>query len=298
LAPFPDESECDVPLELLANDGDDGAAFTVPLEDDHYECFYFTAPTEPITSLGFSPIIGDSRVLHHGLLYGANDSDSSGGVHEDCTGSHPDATLLAAWAPSGLAYGLPPGVGLQLPSGEDAILILEIHYTNLARHPGAEDRSGVRVCGTREPQPNVAAVHWLGTEDISLPPGATEAGTTCAPDLDEPVNILSVTPHLHQLGARSRMVINRSDGSEQVLFDEPFDFNAQVGYNTPAVLLPGDSITSTCQWNNTSGGSTSFGEGTEDEMCYLFTLAYPAGALDTGSNFFGRRRSGENKCMN
>src|SRR5688572_1982724 len=41
--PFPDESDCDVPLELLANDGVGGAAFAVPLEDDHYECFYFAA---------------------------------------------------------------------------------------------------------------------------------------------------------------------------------------------------------------------------------------------------------------
>jgi hypothetical protein len=298
IAPFPDPSECEVPLELRAGADADGNPFEVPPEDDRYECFYIKAPDEPILSLGFEPILDDTRVVHHWLLYQTNDPGLVDRTHASCTGVHPDATLLAGWAPGGLAYGMPAGVGQQLPSGEDGFFILEIHYNNLARYADARDRSGVKVCGTRKPQPNIAAVHWLGTENILLLPGESSAGSTCNPGATEPVHILSITPHMHQLGAHSRVVMNRSDGTQQVLLDEPFDFNTQVGYDTPAVLMPGESLTSTCSWNNTTGGLTTFGESTSDEMCYLFTLAYPAGAFDTGGDFlFAGFLGGDNKCM-
>src|SRR6185436_6774354 len=143
-----------------ANDGTD--PFSVPLEDDHYECFYFQAPTEPVQVLGFAPLIDDSRVVHHWLLYTSEDASLQDGTRETCNGIHPDATLLNGWAPGGLPYGMPKGVGIQVPTGQDARFILEIHYNNVARHADARDRSGLRLCATRKPQPNLAAVHWLG----------------------------------------------------------------------------------------------------------------------------------------
>lgn len=294
--PFPDADRCDVLLDLEANDG--AVPFTVPQEDDHYECFYFKGPVEPVQLLGLSPIIDDSRVIHHWLLFTNNDGSLTDRTRASCSGIHPDATLLGGWAPGGLEYGMPEGVGVEVPSGDDARFILEIHYNNVARHADARDSSGVRLCATRTPQPKLAAVHWLGTENIFLLPGQSNAGSTCAPEVEEPVHILRITPHMHQLGVHSSMVLERANGSEETLLDEPFDFNSQTSYESNAVLQPGDRLRATCSWNNDSGGLTTFGPSSDDEMCYLFTLAYPAGSLSTGGNFLlGGLLGGVNKCM-
>ncbi len=61
----------------------------------------------------------------------------------------------------------------------------------------------------------------------------------------------------------------------------------------PVVVGPGDTLKTTCSFNNDSGGLVTFGNGTSDEMCYNFVVAYPVGALATGGSFLG----GENKCM-
>jgi mono/diheme cytochrome c family protein len=297
LGVFPPEERCDVPIELHANGGAE-QPFEVPQEDDHYECFYFRTPQERVQLLGIAPLIDDSRVVHHWLLYTNEDGGLEDGTRETCNGIHPTATLLAGWAPGGPSYGFPEGVGIEIPSGDDARFILEIHYNNVARRTDARDRSGARLCGTRTPQPNVAAVHWLGTENIFLLPGQSDAGSTCKPDLDQPVHLLSITPHMHQLGVHSRVVLNRADGNKEMLIDKPFDFNTQIAYETQTTLQPGDSLTATCSWNNDRGGLTRFGESTQDEMCYFFTLAYPAGSLDTGGNFLlPGVVGGVNKCM-
>ena len=48
------------------------------------------------------------------------------------------------------------------------------------------------------------------------------------------------------------------------------------------VGLPGDTITTDCTYSEPQ----TFGEGTAQEMCYLFTMAYPKGALvDDGTVF-------------
>ena len=38
-------------------------------------------------------------------------------------------------------------------------------------------------------------------------------------------------------------------------------------------------LTTTCSYNNTTNGLVTFGPNTENEMCYNFVTAYPAGAL-------------------
>jgi len=48
------------------------------------------------------------------------------------------------------------------------------------------------------------------------------------------------------------------------------------------VLNAGDSITSSCTFNNTTSGVIDFGQSTKQEMCYQFTFAYPYGALNNG----------------
>jgi hypothetical protein len=77
-----------------------------------------------------------------------------------------------------------------------------------------------------------------------------------------------------------KTVVNRPDGSHETIFDKPFDFNYQVHYPAAYDLKPGETLTSTCTYNNTTDKGAPFGESTDSEMCYQFTYSWPAHALD------------------
>jgi hypothetical protein len=82
------------------------------------------------------------------------------------------------------------------------------------------------------------------------------------------------------------------NGKKEMLHDAPFDFQYQHSYPAMTVLMPGESIKTTCTYNS----PTSFGEGTNDEMCYLFTLYYPKLSLTNG-NPVATLIHGPNTCL-
>ena len=118
----------------------------------------------------------------------------------------------------------------------------------------------------------------------------TTATGTCIPAGGERIHILGGTPHMHTHGTHMKVEIMRAGGMVEVLHDMPFDFATQISYKKDVWLEPGDSINTTCTWDK----PVSFGEGTGDEMCYFFTLAYPYLALTDGG--FGAVIHGANSC--
>ncbi len=249
-----------------------------------YENFVFKTPyTKKVTALKLEPIIDNGPVLHHWLLFQVRVAQEGfvDGTHTTILGTHPGSELVAIWAPGGDTIDMPPGVALEMPE-PGGIFELEIHYFN----PDGtlkEDRSGVRVCVTSEPIENVATITWLGTENISVPqrsPG-TAIGT-CRPlnPGGGDIHIMRSIPHMHRIGTQLKTVINRAGGlGSETLIDKPFKFDEQRSYLTPAIVHPGDTLTTTCTYNNTTTAPISFGTVSEQEMCYNFIFAYPARAL-------------------
>ena len=249
-----------------------------------YENFIFKTPyTKKVTAIRMEPIIDNGPVLHHWLLFHVRNNQAlfQDGTHATILGTHPGSELITGWAPGGDdAIEMPPGVGMEMPE-PGGIFELEIHYYNPA---GAmkPDRSGVRLCVTSDPVENVATITWLGTENIGVPPRATGTATgTCRPlnTGGGDIHILRSVPHMHTIGTHLKTVINRAGGGNESLVDKPFKFDEQRSYETPAVLRPGDTLTTTCTYNNTTAGPIGFGTVSELEMCYNFVIAYPARAL-------------------
>ena len=85
---------------------------------------------------------------------------------------------------------------------------------------------------------------------------------------------------MHKTGTHMLTVINRASGGQETLVDQPFSFDSQVTYDVAAVINPGDSLFTTCSYNNTTAATIGFGPSTTQEMCYDFLYAYPAHALD------------------
>jgi hypothetical protein len=129
---------------------------------------------------------------------------------------------------------------------------------------------------------------WLGTDTIN---GTTASGV-CKPNSTSPIKIIGIQPHMHLKGTHLTAEITRADGAKELLHDAPFNFQDQHSYNEHTTIMPGDSIKTTCTYD----APARFGEGTNDEMCYAFTLYYPKLSLTNG-NPISTLIHGPNTCL-
>ena len=258
---------------------------------EHYVSFYYTAPwKENVELVSWRTLYDNRALLHHWLLYTTFGNEMDGTFFASI-GTHVGdaAQLVAGWAVGGNDVDMPKGVGLRLPPPGSG-LMLEWHYFN-STGTVQEDATVVQVCtvpaGTME---HSAGMTWLGTEDlggvVGMPPGRrSDFGGTCFPSREgmnatDPIHIFQLWPHMHTYGRNMKTVVNRVNGTREEVFNKPFDFNQQITYDANIDLMPGDTITSTCTFDNTSPASVAFGPSTTQEMCYQFAFSYPAGALD------------------
>ena len=257
--------------------------------ENQYECFSFKSPFDGKTqATAWAPIIDDERVLHHWILYRTLVPQIDGGVMP-CV-MPPDATFVAGWAPGGENAVMPEDVGLEL-AGPAEYFIMQVHYNNAAHHPDSFDASGVAFCTTDTPREHTAGVVTLGTALIAIPPHAQgwEATGNCpsaitAVGMAEPLTMLASFPHMHRLGRGLRTMISRGGDASKVepLIDiDNFSYNDQGFYphDPPIVIQPGDGLQTTCTYDNPDLSVVTFGEKTENEMCFNFVLAYPITAL-------------------
>jgi len=273
----------------------DDSPFTVAV-GDFTEQFYYRAPW-PTGSVatGIATISDNAKVLHHWFLFST--------IEDQPEGSHLTAPLptligtdpvaIAGWSAGGANLVPPDDIGLELPA-EGAVLNLQWYYSNTTGEPQS-DKSVVQICVTpAEEREHVASVTWLGTEDLNgnvwtggegMPPHAVSTFTTkCIPGSnDESIHIVGFQPHLQALGTRVQTSVEHTDGSTDVLFDEPFSFGEARPYFQRYELLPGESLVTSCTFNNTTDAGVSFGTESVDETCYQFVFAYPARALSNES---------------
>jgi len=279
----PDALPCEPSHTFLAHAQGSEEAFHVPESgaDNLYMCFTFASPFGASTqATAWAPITDDERVLHHWILFRTATAQPDGGVGP-CN-MPGDAVFVSGWAPGGQNFVMPDDVGLEL-GGDTGSYILQVHYHNTAGYADALDRSGVALCTTDTPRANTAGVLTLGTLNIDIPAGAAEATATgtCPSQLTSllptPLQTLASFPHMHQRGRSFRTTITRG-GVESTLVDVPaFSFDNQISYpnDPPIEIRAGDTLTTTCTYENTDGPAAGFGERTEDEMCFNFVLTYP-----------------------
>jgi hypothetical protein len=298
----PDALPCTPTHTFVAHGDADDEPFHVPEQgaDDLYQCFTFQSPVaEGEQATAWAPIIDDERVVHHWILYRTTTPQADGGSGP-CN-MPGDAKFVAGWAPGGQNFVMPDDVGLEL-GGPETWYILQIHYHNAANHADSFDRSGVALCTTDEPRPQLAGMITLGTVMLAIPPGVEdhEESGTCpswiTSYMPEPLTVIASFPHMHQLGRSftTELLRGGSETSIDMLTDVPvYDFQSQAFYvnDPPVQIMPGDALRTTCTFDNPGDQTVYFGEATEDEMCLNFIMAYPiqtigenrdCGLLDNG----------------
>jgi hypothetical protein len=192
------------------------------------------------------------------------------------------AQLIQGWAIGGATAKMPEGVGFELPP-PNSMLNLQWHYFN-STGSAKPDATAIIICAVpKESLPHTASMTWLGTENISVPAGRTAtAQGSCINDSSGPIRIIQFVPHMHTIGRNMQSVIKRKNGMMEEVFNKPFANNSQLQYDVDVTLEPGETIISTCTFQNDGARTVGFGTSTSQEMCYQFAVSYPAHALDNG----------------
>jgi hypothetical protein len=91
------------------------------------------------------------------------------------------------------------------------------------------------------------------------------------------IHAIGTFPHMHQLGKSLSTTLHPKGGGTVDLGTDPaFDFNNQFFGTLPNVSIKGgDTVKTRCVWENPTSSAVGFGENTENEMCYGFTMYYP-----------------------
>jgi hypothetical protein len=307
----PKPSDCEATFEFKAHGATgetDNSKFkissTPQLEGNQYHCFYFKPPYDAGSGLlWFDSILDNTARLHHWILYATDNATHASGTSAPCNAQEPGAYFVVGWAPGANNVAVPSDTSLALPSGPNAGLILEVHYYNDSKQEQV-DGSGLKFCTAKQSKrAHLAGIHSVGSEGICIPPNTRghEVVGGCDPrdDMGD-IHILGVWPHMHKTARRMQVAIKRKGGMLEVIHDKAFDFNSQIFYpmKNDLVLKSGDSLEAHCFYDNDTNQKIKFGERTQDEMCYAFTMAWPAGALTNQGLFGGTGGStvGVNRC--
>jgi hypothetical protein len=264
----------------------DTSKFTMPTGES-YNQFYYAIPWEAgSVATRYGQRFDNTEVLHHWLAFSQQLSQPPGTVEPNVLGTtlFTDAELIAGWAVGGCTTTYPDNVGVHLPS--TGVIMIQWHHYNNTGAP-AQDGSAVQICVVPESaREHKAGITFLGTENLQVPAGMMgKAAGTCVNDSSAPITIIGFNPHMHEIGIHMSSEVTRATGgAKEMVFDLPFQFDYQTNYmmDPPVVLQPGDSIESTCTWQNEGFSSVGFGQSTKQEMCYQFALSYPYGALNNG----------------
>lgn len=258
---------------------------------NEYRCFVVEhGQDEDFFLTGMNPLIDAESLVHHIVLFKMpreeiwDDYDPM--VGKDCidgTGGADINGMIAGWAPGALPVKLDEGLGLRVNA--DDVLVMQMHYFLPGPEAaGLSDQSGYEftIASTVD---TPIRMFPAGIFDFEIPANAeahTESDTINLPE-DIALKVYGVFPHMHVLGKGYR-VWAEQDGVETCIAEGDYDFDNQLTYmfKEPLDFAPGSKLNISCTWNNSPSNpdlildppqDTYYGERTDEEMCFAFTLA-------------------------
>ncbi|KAI8852729.1 PHM/PNGase F domain-containing protein [Chytridium lagenaria] len=239
-----------------------------------------------------------SNLVHHIIIYGCSAPPSPPSFFGDlypCESMDPSCNEFSfSWVPGAPPNSLPAEAGIAFGTGPGAsrYFAMQVHYDNPLLIPDRVDASGIRIFYTDQLRQHDVGTLTLGSIRISIP-GNSNRPTVLPPNLCPSsctkrfpgnLTIISQGVHMHQLGLNQTVRHIRNDTFEiaPVVTRRYYDFNFQgsipVLDKSTTTLIPGDALLTTCAYKPTLGErsfTTTFGESTDNEMCFNFVQYYP-----------------------
>lgn len=254
---------------------------------DDYRCFLVDPELSTdmfVTAYRVDP--GDARVVHHVILYApttqpaeeaaaALDGQDSAPGYTCFGGPGVASRAVAGWAPGAPVTRFPAETGVRLLAGRK--LIVQVHYNT--RLTAGADRTRVALELAAD-VPIEATIVPLADTSLEVSPGQAEVTATSELSLPLPVRVKvrGVFPHMHRLGRKLKLELNRAERWQCAVNVPSWDFNWQrfYFYEAPLAAVPGDVIRLSCTYDTSSRTSpVRWGEGTDDEMCLVGLYVTP-----------------------
>jgi hypothetical protein len=238
--------------------------FTVPPGQEVFMCQDFDNPfggVDAAISRSESDMTPGSHHLH--VFYGADSPPFT--TAQTCPNPFEFRSVLHIAGQPMLVTQYPPGMAAKFKGSLG--LRLQVHYINATSMP--LQASVVVKLTKADPSTvqNWVAELYFNRTVLSVPPGnGQQVTTTCTvPATYGKIGLIGGGSHMHSRGVH--FVANTSTGVN--LIDTTQWDNAPVVTYDPAVMLnPGDSITWTCTYDNTTGSTLTFGDSAlKNEMC-------------------------------
>lgn len=254
---------------------------------NEYVCYRVDVESQdPRQVIALAPQPDNTTILHHVLLFRVDDEAEAAKV--GTTPRRCDAmrstlwTFLYGWAPGTGPLQLPANVGINQPT--KAHYVVQLHYNNAQHVGGQRDATGFKFCTTNQLRPFEADVLAFGTQNIRVPAKGTQS-VTCDYTIPETaadgIHVLAMNPHMHSAGTAISTELLKKTAEETfaepvtLASIDPWNYQDQQWSPVDAVLRPGDVVRHRCAFANKTTRTIYFGENTEDEMCFGFTLYYP-----------------------
>ncbi|KAK7462113.1 hypothetical protein BaRGS_00038485, partial [Batillaria attramentaria] len=269
---------------------------SVPPKETTYMCavFDFPEPESDVHMIATSPLLDNRQVMHHAVLFGCTGdlSDTEVGVPFEC-GMSPHqhcTTILSVWTLGQTGECFHSNVGVRLGVNGYTKLALQFHWNNPETLSTYEDGSGMTLHYTPNRRVQDAAIWLVGSVEFDIPPRQTHVTveSTCSSPctktyLTEPIYITAAWNHMHYLGVGQTIEHYRNGTRLRYITNDvtySYDSPKTAEYVTPIEVLPGDELKTTCHFNSMARSTTTtFGDSTQQEMCYGFLTYYPAQAL-------------------
>ncbi|XP_041368427.1 uncharacterized protein LOC121382863 [Gigantopelta aegis] len=266
-----------------------------------YMCMTFDLPQEDdYHIIATMPLINNSNVMHHIVLYGCRDDVVTSTKPNRCYMSQAGCQeILAIWTLGMTGDCFYKDAGFHIGKTGTKKAALQFHWTNPELVKDYVDSSGLTLFYTANRRKYDAGVFVTGNTWLEIPPGKARAAetSTCTSQctnsiLMGPVYITSALNHMHYLGFEQNVELYR-DGNKvtDLAYDPVYSYDTPIVhvYHDPIEIRPGDHLKTTCVFRSLSKKQTTYyGEGSYDEMCYGIFQVYPrqniAGSCTTWRN--------------
>jgi len=282
-----------------------------------YRCFVLDWPNKTTKYVtGFDVIPGNKKIVHHVVIFLAQPQNAKKVMEYENSEKEPGYRCfggitpegetpvpinnVGGWAPGADGIDFPEGVGIEIKPGSK--LVLQMHYTILKE--GAEDQTKISLKIEDKVEKKAVYLPWfnlnwgLVKESMKIPSGKKEVTHEFIStikessvynllanglDLSSGMKTYSANPHMHLLGKKVEMWIERDGKNIPIFKISNFDYKWQreYVYKNPILIKEKDKLGIRCTWDNDKASQpvidgkradprdVYWGEGTFDEMCVL-----------------------------
>jgi hypothetical protein len=240
---------------------------------------------------------GNRRVVHHVLMYldkhGTSeklDALQPGPGYDSALGlpGFVPTGSLGGWAPGNAPHVLEDGIVRILPKGDR--IVMQVHYHKTGKPELDQTKLGLYF--SKAPPKRAVGFFMVLPIDarfggMQITPGDANYEVRADFYVNQPLEAITITPHMHLLGKDMTVTAHLPDGTKEPLLRiDDWDFNWQETYSfaKPVSLPAGTTLKLVAHFDNSENNPynpnrppklVTWGEQTTEEMCIAFLEVLP-----------------------